>query len=428
MRIDNVEIALQNDTEMSWLLESSGCQVRPHQCLTSIKIFKFKEEVNYLHDIFKNIYQHFLAAIDHLDYHPSKSDNRTWYKCDIPFNYSHYMDNDNDTLTKEQTEFVLDLLWELKRINLIAYHKAKRYKWADLLTWFLGWGVFSNSRNIKKLKKNIFILQQQNKIQTFQIRLLAKYLNLMMTHVNRHEQMLYELDNKLLIINKTLQDLLIAISYMKYETDLLDQMQNRLNHMYSSIHGLRFDTDSLYEFMRALASEQLNPMIIPPDILRNILQKVQDDIKTNARLKLPDDPVKNIWSYYGTTKLTPIVLENYLMLILTVPLIDTSLQMNLYKVHNLPTVHPVLQVQANYELEGKYFATLKHNMYVALPDEENVCLCIVTKGHLCLFNQALYPVEQVKWCVYALFIQDRVKIRKNCKISTRLQSVNMAYS
>ena len=107
----------------------------------------------------------------------------------------------------------------------------------------------------------------------------------------------------------------------------LDQMQNRLNCMYSSIHGLRFDTDALYEFMRALTSEQLNPMIIPPDVLWNILQEVQDDIKTNAWLKLPDDPVKNIWSYYGTTKLTPIVLENYLMLILTVPLIDTSLEM-----------------------------------------------------------------------------------------------------
>ena len=128
--------------------------------------------------------------------------------------------------------------------------------------------------------------------------------------------MLYELDNKLLIINKTLQDLLIAVFYMKYETDLLDQMQNRLNRMYSSIYGLRFDTDSLYEFMRALASEQLNPMIIPPDILWNILQKVKNDIKTNARLKLPDDHVKNIWSYYETTKLTPIILENYLMLIL----------------------------------------------------------------------------------------------------------------
>ena len=80
--------------------------------------------------------------------------------------------------------------------------------------------------------------------------------------------------------------------------------------------------------------------------------------------------------------------------------------MNLYKVHNLPTVHPVLQVQTNYEIEGKYFATLKHNMYMALPDEENVHLCIVSKGHLCLFNQAFYPVEQVRSSVYALFIQD----------------------
>ena len=116
------------------------------------------------------------------------------------------------------------------------------------------------------------------------------------------------------------------------------------------------------------------------------------------------------------------------MLILTVPLIDTSLQMNLYKVYNLPTVHPELQIQASYELKGCYFATLKHNMYVALPDEENIWLCIVTKGHLCLFNQALYPVEQVNWCVYALFSQDEIKIRKNCKITTKQQNINMAYS
>ena len=86
--------------------------------------------------------------------------------------------------------------------------------------------------------------------------------------------MLYELDNKLLIINKTLQDLLIAFSYMKYETDLVVQMQNCMNRMYSSIHRLHFDMDSLFEFMRALASEQLNPMIIPPDVLRNTLQEI----------------------------------------------------------------------------------------------------------------------------------------------------------
>ena len=83
--------------------------------------------------------------------------------------------------------------------------------------------------------------------------------------------------------------------------------------------------DSLYEYMKALASQELNPMIIPPDMLKKILHKIMEDIKSNARLGLCEDPGTNIWSYYGTVKLTPIVLQDYLMLILTVPLVDQSL-------------------------------------------------------------------------------------------------------
>ena len=55
--------------------------------------------------------------------------------------------------------------------------------------------------------------------------------------------------------------------------------------------------------MRALASQELNPVIIPPDILKRILHKIKEDIKSNARLKLCEDPETNIWSYYGTVKL-----------------------------------------------------------------------------------------------------------------------------
>ena len=43
----------------------------------------------------------------------------------------------------------------------------------------------------------------------------------------------------------------------------------------------------------------------------------------------------------------PIVLQDYLMLILTVPLVDQSLQMNLYEVHNLPMLHPTLMCMYN---------------------------------------------------------------------------------
>ena len=83
--------------------------------------------------------------------------------------------------------------------------------------------------------------------------------------------------------------------------------------MHSSLYALRGDVDSLYEYMRALASQELNPMIIPPDILKKILHKIMKDIKSNARLRLYEYPETNMWSYYRTVKLTPIVLQDYLM-------------------------------------------------------------------------------------------------------------------
>ena len=180
--------------------------------------------------------------------------------------------------------------------------------------------------------------------------------------------------------------------------------------------------------MRALASQELNTMIIPPDILKRILHKIIEDIKSNARLKLCEDPKTNILSYYGTVKLISIVSQDYLMLILTVPLVDQSLQMNLYKVHNLPILHPTLNVHAQYKLEGTYLVTLMEGMFISLPTALDVKLCLVTNGHLCMFDQALYPVECTNWCIYALFINDKNRIRKDCLLKTLNQTTNLAYS
>ena len=145
--------------------------------------------------------------------------------------------------------------------------------------------------------------------------------------------------------------------------------------------------------MTALAPQELNQVIIPPDILKKILNKVTEDIKSNARLRLSEDPKTNIWAYYGNVKLTPIVLQDYLMLILTVPLVDQSLQMELYKVYNLPMLHPTLNMHAQYEIKGTYLATLMEGMFISLPSTLDVKLCLKTNRHLCMFDKELYPVE-----------------------------------
>ena len=114
-----------------------------------------------------------------------------------------------------------------------------------------------------------------------------------------------------------------------------------------------------------------------------------------------------IRSYYGTVKLTPIVLDDYLMLILTIPLVDQSLYMNLYKVHNLPMLYPTLNVHVQYELEGSFLVTMMEGMFISLTTALDIKLCLITNGHLCMLDQALYPVDCTEWCIYALFINDK---------------------
>ena len=92
-------------------------------------------------------------------------------------------------------------------------------------------------------------------------------------------------------------------------------------------------------------------MVMPPDMLRKILEQVQEGIQANAHLRLSKDPYENIWAYCNIIKVMPIVPEDRLMVVLTIPLIDSSLDVNLYKVHNLPMLHPTLGVQVEYELE-----------------------------------------------------------------------------
>ena len=269
-----------------------------------------------------------------------------------------------------------------------------------------------------KIKDNLHTLQKQNQLQDKQIKHLAKYLNLAMHQVNRHSEMLYEMDTKMFIMNKTIQDKMWSIDFLQYESDMLHYFQARILRVHSSLYALRGDIDLLYEYMRALASQELNPMIIPPDILKKILHKITEDVKSNARLRLCEGPETNRWSYYGTVKLTPIVLQDYLMLILTIPLVDQSFQVNLYKVHNLPILHPTLNVHAQYELKGTYLTTLMEGIFVFLPTALDVKLCLVTNGHLCMFDQVLYPVEHINWCIYALFNNDQNRIRKDCYLKT----------
>ena len=160
-------------------------------------------------------------------------------------------------------------------------------------------------------------------------------------------------------------------------------------------------------------------MVIPPEIMHTLLQDVQTQMSHNPRLRLFDDVDNNIWEFYENVKVTLIVMEDFLLVILAIPLVDESFQVNLYKVHNLPLLHIYLQIEVTYDLEWEYFATLMQGMYMTLPDTTNIKLCMVSIGHLCMFHQAMYPVDTNPWCIYVLFMNNLPKIRKICHMKLK---------
>ena len=348
------------------------------QCRMKEAYRKILVETEYLIETYRQIKNRFLTAIDHID--KDKSLQSKQEKTQTPKN------------------------------------RRKR----DVLGFFLGWGVYSNYRNIKKLKKNIHILQQQNLLQDAQIHELADYLNLTATHVRRNQQKLYELDLQLLEVHRDIELLTETIKNQIYFLIVLQDLRTCITRLTTGLISLRENVERIYEYLRVMATHAVNPLILPPESLRNVLTIAKETMATNPRLVLPHDPNNEIWEYYQIMKVTPLVYENWLTIVLEIPLIDQSLQMDIYKAHNLPTIHPDLGVEFMYELEGQYLAISKHKLYVAIPNKMEIDICLATEGGLCRMNTALYPIEQTKWCLLALFTKDREQIFESCKVKTNI--------
>ena len=137
--------------------------------------------------MFQAIYKKFLTAIDHINYHPSQmQSNTSRTNRSITYDvYGHYHST-TKILTPSEESFLTAFMEALYKINPSLHKNLSRMKRVGVFTWILGWGTFSNARNLDKIKDNICILQRQNQLQDKQIKQLANYLNLTMHQVDRH--------------------------------------------------------------------------------------------------------------------------------------------------------------------------------------------------------------------------------------------------
>ena len=246
-------------------------------------------------------------------------------------------------MTKEDVEMV-EKIDEWLSMQYRQTSSSRRDKRFGLATWVLGWGVYRTYSAIRHIKDNIRTLQEQNLLQQDQIIELSHYLNITCGHVSSNRYAITNLQVRMAEINKTLIATLTDVKFLKYTVLIVNDVRINLAKLTLGIMSSQQNGNAIYEYLRVLSTRQVNPLIIPPDTLRKGLGKVKEDMNRNPRLRLPEDPNLNIWNYYTIMKITPIVMDEFLLILLTIPLTDQSLEMDLYKIYNLPTLHPKLKI------------------------------------------------------------------------------------
>ena len=413
---------------------AAPCKQTTYKCRLQNQFIQLKREATKINQIYLETYKKFLRAIDHMEFHPTlgRAKTRSTIRLkrqpkgkDKTIKVSQYI-NQKEGLTKEDKLMLrqADELIETKFLNKTT--KKRRNKRFGLAGWIMGWGI-GHFTSFRAIKDNIRTLQLQNKLQD-QILELSHYLNITYAHVSTNRYAITNLQVQLAQLNKTLIATLQDVKFIRYTVAVITDVRIILAKLTLGVIGLQQNVNAIYEYLRVLSSKQVNPLIIPPDALRRVLAHIKDDMKRNPRLQLPEDPNVNIWNYYPIMKITPVVMDDFLLIILTIPLTDQSLEMNLYKVYNLPALHPELKVEFTYELEGEYLAITKNKLYAALPTAREIRICKDTGGYLCLMNQALYPIERIEWCIYALYTHNEEKKKEYCSINTHRRDANKAQS
>ena len=270
------------------------CRQLTYQCQIQNQFIQLRNEADKVHQIYLETYRKFLRAIDHMEFHPtlgwSKTESSTRNKRkphdkEQTETTSHYA-SQRGGLTEEDILMLkqADELIKTKFLNQTTKHK--RIKRFGLAGWIMGWGL-GYFTSLRTIKDNIRTLQKQNLLQQNQIIELAHYLNITYAHVSTNRYAISSLLVQLAQVNKSLMVTMKAVQFLRYMVAVVTDVRIILSKLTLGVMGLQQNVKAIYEYLRVLSSKQVNPLLIPPDALREVLAHIKDDMKRNPRLQLP---------------------------------------------------------------------------------------------------------------------------------------------
>ena len=114
-------------------------------------------EADKLEQLFDKIFEKFLKAMDHMEFHPTlgkekKGTSYRLHRCSTKdrdasmIHQMRYLSPDDIEMLRQGDEIIQKRYLKLNNTK----HRTKRF---CLATWILGWGIYKNARYIMSIKK-----------------------------------------------------------------------------------------------------------------------------------------------------------------------------------------------------------------------------------------------------------------------------------
>ena len=117
--------------------------------------------------------------------------------------------------------------------------------------------------------------------------------------------------------------------------------------------------------------------------LRQLLTDVKQDLVGHPKLGLPSNHEgKCILDYYRLLKIKSLVYREALFMIVSVPPIDKSQTLTVYKIHNLFILVPELHKPFRYSIPNDIIAITTNGLYIMYLDSNEILSCQLSAGHL----------------------------------------------
>ena len=224
-----------------------------------------------LEQLFDKIFEKFLRAVDHMEFHPMLGGERRGTSCglhrhsakDREAGMAHqmrYLSPDDMEMLRQGDEMVHKGCLKLNN----TMHRAGIF---GLAAWILGWGMYKNAHYIMSIRRNMQNLSGQGVLQERQVIELARCLNVACGHVHTSRLVINQLNIQIATLGKTVMAVIGETKFIKFTVAALTDMRVTLAQLSLGLLSLREGVNAICECIGVLSARGVSPLIIPPDSL-----------------------------------------------------------------------------------------------------------------------------------------------------------------